>query len=137
MAAIAQPLEISFALPKAPHAILHGHLTFLEACAIIHLTTSEMGESGSSTAPLGSFVYAMPDRSNEKNVISTALSSTGSSIDYATRLSKILARKMKLPVYVGCSMSFAGITPEEEIEGLTRIVEEVMAQFNNGRRPIH
>lgn len=61
MAAIAQPLEISFALPKAPHAILHGHLTFLEACAIIHLTTSEMGESGSSTAPLGSFVYAMPD----------------------------------------------------------------------------
>jgi len=37
---------------------------------------------------------------------------------------------MKLPVYVGCSMSFVGITPEEEMEGLARIVEEIMARFN-------
>lgn len=36
---------------------------------------------------------------------------------------------MKLPVYVGCSMSFAGIVPEEEIEGLTLIVDEIMARF--------
>jgi len=61
MAASAQSVEISFALPKAPHAILHGHLTFLEACAMIHLTTSELGADGSSATPLGSFVYAMPD----------------------------------------------------------------------------
>lgn len=46
-------------------------------------------------------------------------------------MSKILARKTNLPVYVSCSMNFAGITPEEEMEGLTRVVEEVMAKFNN------
>lgn len=59
-----QPLEISFPLPKAPHSILHGHLTFSPAFTMVHLTTSELGESGPSTAPLGSFVYAMPDVSH-------------------------------------------------------------------------
>lgn len=61
MATNVNPIEISFPLPKAPHAILHGHLTFLDGCVVVHLTTSEFGESGSSLAPLGSFVYAMPD----------------------------------------------------------------------------
>lgn len=57
---------------------------------------------------------------------------TGYSIDYATRLAKILAIKIGLPTYVGCSMSFAGIMPEEEMEGLNRVVEEVMAKFRDG-----
>lgn len=61
MATNVSPVEISFPLPMAPHAILHGHLTFLDGCAVVHLTTSELDESGSSVAPLGSFVYAMPD----------------------------------------------------------------------------
>ncbi len=61
MATNVSSIEISFPLPKAPHAILHGHLTFLEGCAIVHLSTSELGESGFSLAPLGSFVYAIPD----------------------------------------------------------------------------
>ncbi|KAK5954987.1 hypothetical protein OHC33_003666 [Knufia fluminis] len=133
MAAHANPIEVSFPLPKAPHAILHGHLTFLEGCAMVHLTTSELGESGSTLAPLGSFVYTMPDRLDEKSTISSVLCATGSSIDYATRLSKILARRMRLPVYVGCSMSFAGITPEEEMEGLGRVVSEIMAKFESSK----
>lgn len=61
---------------------------------------------------------------------STALCESGSSIEYATRVSKILARKTKLPAYVSCSMNFAGITPDEEIEGLTRVIEEIMMKFN-------
>lgn len=40
---------------------------------------------------------------------------------------------MRLPVYVGCSMSFAGITPEEEMEGLGRIVSEIMAKFESSK----
>lgn len=61
MDSISQPIEISFPLPKAPHAILHCQLTFLEACSLIHLTTTELGQSGSSTTPMGSLVYAIPD----------------------------------------------------------------------------
>lgn len=70
-------------------------------------------------------------RLSQKQVISTALVESGSSIEYATRVSKILARKTNLPAYVSCSMNFAGITPEEEMEGLTKVIEEIMKQFNN------
>lgn len=155
METIPQPIEISFPLPKAPHAILHCQLTFLSACSMIHLTTTELGQSGSSITPMGSLVYAIPDvspcsrplprhspsilysspnhklkRQNQKQPISTPLCESGSSIEYATRVSKILARKTNLPTYVSCSMNFAGITPEEEMEGLTRVIEEVMTRFN-------
>lgn len=37
---------------------------------------------------------------------------------------------MKKPVYVGCSMNFAGITTDEEIEGLTVIVHKIMSEFD-------
>lgn len=80
---------------------------------------------------LQKLILTVGQRLNERNVMSTALCSSGYSIDYATRLSKILARKMKMPVYIGCSMSFAGIVPEEELEGLTRIVHEIMAVFDS------
>lgn len=60
MEAIIEPIEISFPLPKAPHAVLHGHLTFDNGYSMVHLTTSELGDSSGSLAPLGSFVYAMP-----------------------------------------------------------------------------
>ncbi len=69
---------------------------------------------------------------NDRNVISTALSTSGSSIDYATRMAKILARKMKQPVYVGCSMNFAGTTAEEEMEGFTKVVDQIMQKWNQG-----
>jgi hypothetical protein len=51
-------------------------------------------------------------------------------IDFTTRLAKLLARKLKKPVYVGNSMSFSsagmGGTVEEEMEGFKRVVEVVM-----------
>lgn len=65
-------------------------------------------------------------RLDARNAISTALSTEGSSIDYATRLSKILARRLNQPVYVGCSMSFAGLTAEEEMEGISAVVGEIL-----------
>jgi hypothetical protein len=54
------------------------------------------------------------------------LTTEGSSIDYATRLSKILARRLRQPVYVGCSMSFAGLTAEEEMEGVAAVVGKIL-----------
>ena len=56
-----KPMELSFPLPKAPHTMLHAHLTFLTTSTILFLTTATVGEATSSLAPMGSFVYAMPD----------------------------------------------------------------------------
>lgn len=143
-----KPLELSFPLPKNPHSILQAHLTFLETSIMLFLTTNMIGES-STLAPMGSFVYALHNvchshdfkkrppatlltvaqRLDEKDVLSTALYESGSSIDYATRVAKILARRTKMPVYVGCSMNFAGTTVEEEMEGLTKVIEIVMAAW--------
>lgn len=125
-----QPQELSFPLPKNPHTILQAHLTFFETSMMLFLTTSTIGESSSSLAPMGSFVYAMPNRFNEKDVISTALYESGSSIDYATRTAKILARRTKKPAYVGCSMDFAGTTMEEEMEGLSKVIDTVLAAWS-------
>ncbi|EXJ92169.1 hypothetical protein A1O3_00719 [Capronia epimyces CBS 606.96] len=127
-----KPCDISFPLPKHPHLHFHAHLTRLGQCTMVHLTTTDIGDSETSLPPLGSFVYAMPDMRNDRDVISTALSTSGSSIDYATRLAKILARKMKQPVYVGCSMNLAGTTAEEEMEGLTVAVDQIMKMWSRG-----
>jgi len=124
-----KPLELSFPLPKAPHTILHAHLTFLTTSTTLFLTTTVAGESGPTLAPMGSFVYAMPDRMHASNVISTTIYSSDSSIDYAGRVAKILARKTALPVYVGCSMNFSGLTVEEEMEGLTKVIETVITKW--------
>jgi hypothetical protein len=56
-----KPLELSFPYPKAPHIILQAHLTFLATSTTLFLTTTAVGESASTLAPMGSFVYAMPD----------------------------------------------------------------------------
>jgi len=56
-----KPLELSFPHPKAPHIILQAHLTFLATSTILFLTTTAVGESAPTLAPMGSFVYAMPD----------------------------------------------------------------------------
>ena len=155
MQPVSVPLELSFHLPKAPHTLLQCHLTFRPTSIMLFLTTSVVGEP-SSTAPMGSFVYAMPDvsiahsltshsierghvwlmqeqRTNSSNVISTALYSSGSSIDYTTRLAKILVRKTATPVYVSCSMNFAGLTVEEEMEGLTQVVDVIMTKWTQQR----
>lgn len=55
------PQELSFPLPKNPHTILQAHLTFFETSMMLFLTTSTIGESSSALAPMGSFVYAMPN----------------------------------------------------------------------------
>lgn len=56
-----------------------------------------------------------------------------SSIEYTTRVAKILARRMGKPVYVGCSVdpNGLGLTVEEEMEGLTQFVNVVMEKFSS------
>lgn len=68
-------------------------------------------------------------RLHPPSVINTTVYSSGSSIDYATRVARILARRTALPVYVGCSMNFAGLMVEEEMEGLSKLIDTIMTQF--------
>ncbi|KAI4639892.1 uncharacterized protein J4E78_010794 [Alternaria triticimaculans] len=122
------PIEVSFPLPKAPHTNIYLQLTNNGPNLLLFLTTAT-AESASS-APLGSFVYAMPNRAKPAETLSTPLYTHGGTLDFATRLSKVLARKTGKPVYVGNSSSFAsagmGGTVEEEMEGFRRVVEVVM-----------
>ncbi|CAN9096570.1 unnamed protein product [Alternaria alternata] len=120
--------EVSFPLPKAPHTNIHLQLTDNGPNLLLFLTTAA-AESATS-APLGSFVYAMPNMAKPAEALSTPLFTHGGTLDFTTRLSKVLARKTGKPVYVGNSSSFAsagmGGTVEEEMEAFRRVVEVVM-----------
>ncbi|KAH7389937.1 hypothetical protein BKA66DRAFT_510939 [Pyrenochaeta sp. MPI-SDFR-AT-0127] len=123
------PIEVAFPLPRAPHTNMHLQLTNNGPNLVLFLTTAT-SDSASST-PLGSFVYALPNRTSPTETLSTPLFTQNGTLDFATRLSKVLARKTGKPVYVGNSASFAsagmGGTVEEEMEGFRRVVEVVMS----------
>ncbi|KAF2276843.1 uncharacterized protein EI97DRAFT_458172 [Westerdykella ornata] len=126
--ALTTPIEVSFPLPRAPQTNAHLQLTDNRTCLVIFLTTTT--SESSTLASLGSFVYAMPNRSSPSDVFSTPLYTYAGNLDFTTRLAKVLARKAGKPVYVGNSISFAsagmGGTVEEEMEGFRRCVEVVM-----------
>jgi len=55
-----KPIELSFPLPKAPDTRIHMQLTIQKTSILLFLTTAVNGDT-STVAPLGSFVYALPD----------------------------------------------------------------------------
>ncbi|ESZ97620.1 hypothetical protein SBOR_2021 [Sclerotinia borealis F-4128] len=132
MGAPQSPIQISFPLPKAPETSIHLHLTISQVSLLLFLTTALNGDT-STAPPLGSFVYALPNRMNASQPLSTPLCVYESSVEFTTRLAKLLARKTGKPVYVGNSISFAsagmGGTVEEEMEGFKKVVEIVMEQM--------
>ncbi|KAG0646961.1 hypothetical protein D0Z07_6325, partial [Hyphodiscus hymeniophilus] len=71
-------------------------------------------------------------RLNPGQTLSTPLYTYETSIEFTTRLARLLARKTGKPVYVGNSISFAsagmGGTVEEEMEGFKKVVEVVMKE---------
>ncbi|CAG8975925.1 hypothetical protein HYALB_00007054 [Hymenoscyphus albidus] len=146
-----RPIEVSFPLPKGPDTRIHLRLTIQSISILLFLTTTTNGDT-STAAPMGSFVYAMPDvvanhrspevalpkltprqRLNKGQTLSTPLYTQESSVDFTTRIAKLLARKTERPVYVGNSITFAGAgmggTVEEEMEGFKKVVEVVMEEF--------
>ena len=68
-------------------------------------------------------------RLNSSDVFSTALFPIPSSIDFATRVAKIVARKTSKPTYVGCSAAFPAATVEEELEGVRAAIEAIMGEL--------
>ena len=65
--------------------------------------------------------------------LSTPLYTDSSTVDFTTRLAKIIARKSGKPTYVGNSMSFAGQgmggTVEEVMDAMSRVVEVVSGEL--------
>jgi hypothetical protein len=72
-------------------------------------------------------------RTNSRSTISTTLYTSPGSIDYATRAAKILARKMNVPVYVGCNIDpvVTGATVEEEMEGFSKMIDTIMRRWES------
>ncbi|KAI1354939.1 hypothetical protein F5Y01DRAFT_311315 [Xylaria sp. FL0043] len=141
---ISEPIQVSFPLPRGMDTKIHMRLT-IQSKAILVFVTAVAAEDSDKLAPMGSFVYAMPDvglpracvllfqldtylllqKYNPNQPISTILYSAEATLEFTTRLAKILAKKTNMPVYVGNSISFAstglGGTMEEEMEAFKQV----------------
>lgn len=63
--------------------------------------------------------------------MSTALYSVPSSLDFTTRMAKVLVRRLQRPCYVGTSINLSGAveggTVDEEMEAFRRVVDVVVS----------
>lgn len=127
-----QTVELSMLLPKALDTKIHIRLSFKTKAIILHLTTASLDEL-SAAANMGSFVYALPDRYNNAQPLATTLYPHEPTLEFATRIAKLLSRKLQMPIYVTNSISFAnagmGGTVEEEMEAFRVIVQIVLQKL--------
>ncbi|KAK2603789.1 hypothetical protein QQS21_003991 [Conoideocrella luteorostrata] len=118
-------LSLSLPLPRSLDTRIYLRLSTQAKAVMLSLTTSTQDELA-APKPMGSFVYALPNRFDDKQPLSTALFPSESSVEFTARLAKMLARRIQLPVYVTNSISFAnagmGGTVEEEMEAFRNIV---------------
>ncbi|KAJ6442252.1 phytanoyl- dioxygenase family protein [Purpureocillium lavendulum] len=140
--------QLSIPLPKSLDTRIYIRLATQAKAILLSLTTASQDELA-APKPMGSFVYALPDvrhcrdavcrgppcanfpqRFNAQQPLSTTLFSHEPTVEFTTRLAKLIARRAGLPVYVTNSISFAdagmGGTVEEEMEALKSIVEVVL-----------
>ncbi|KXT06693.1 hypothetical protein AC578_8606 [Pseudocercospora eumusae] len=124
-------VELAIDLPRSPGMRVNIHLTILAKSIVLFLTTTS-AELGSAPSAMGSFVYAMPDRYNPAQPMSTTLYSAASSLDFTVRMAKVLARKLNMPCYVGNSINLSGAagggSVEEEMEAFRYTVDTVVKQ---------
>ncbi|GIZ46824.1 hypothetical protein CKM354_000993300 [Cercospora kikuchii] len=94
-----KPLELAIDLPRSPGLKLNLHLTILANSILLFLTSTDSDALPNSAVQMGSFVYALPDRYNPSQPMSTALYTAPSSLDFTTRMAKVLTRKLAKPCY--------------------------------------
>lgn len=74
-------------------------------------------------------------RFNSSQPLATSLFPHEPTLEFTTRMAKLLARKADLPVYVTNSISFVnagmGGTVEEEMEAFKNIAEAVLARIHS------
>ena len=123
----------------------------LTTSTLVFITTTDPSTTSSLSA-LGSFVYSIPNvkqfppkpphftatnlrlqRFQPIEALSTPLYVVSGSIDFATRVAKILARRTGKPAYVGSSAVFGNYGIEEEMAGVTAVVEGVMGILDEGK----
>lgn len=153
---MSEPIQFSMPLPNAPGSRIHTHLTILATSILLFCTSTTAEFASSAIPPLGSFVYAMPDvcisqtpgpvstntdtkpqRYNPSAPLSTPLYTLPSSLDFADRLAKTLARRTNLPVQVGSSVNISsagnGGSVEEEMEAFRQLVTVVLREVEKAR----
>ncbi|KAI1405682.1 hypothetical protein F4819DRAFT_482396 [Hypoxylon fuscum] len=132
--AVDEPVQLSFQLPRSLDTKIHLRLTIKSKVILLFLTTVAADEED-QPAPMGSFVYALPDKYNPNQPLSTTIYSVEATLEFTTRLAKILAKKAHMPVYVGNSISFAntglGGTVEEEMEAFKKVVEVTLDKLQS------
>ncbi|KAF5548931.1 20S proteasome chaperone domain-containing protein [Fusarium phyllophilum] len=132
-------IELSVPLPRSLDTRIYLRLSTKAKSIVLFLTTATQDELATPVS-MGSFVYALPNRLDQAQPLSTTLYSSEASVEFTTRLAKLLARKSQLPVYVTNSISFAnagmGGTVEEEMEAFKTIVQVVSARLQlSGPKP--
>lgn len=131
-AEVEETLEFSTPLPHSLDNRIYIRLTIKSKAVMVFLTTASGEEAGTAT-PMGSFVYAFPDKFNPNQPLSTPLFVVEATLEFATRLAKLLAKKVQLPVFVGNSISLAstglGGTMEEEMEAFKAVVEVLVPRL--------
>lgn len=82
-------------------------------------------------------ILMVEKRYNPSTPLSTALYTSPSTIDFATRLAKVLSRRTGKAAHVGSSVSFEasaqGGIVEEEMEGFRRVVGAVIAAIEGAK----
>ncbi|ATY58922.1 hypothetical protein A9K55_003022 [Cordyceps militaris] len=126
-------VEVSIPLPDSLDTRIYIRVTTLDKAVMVSLTTASQEELGATT-PMGSMVYALPDRFNPQQPLATTIFTTQATVEFTTRTARILARKANRPVYVTNSISFVnagmGGTVEEEMEALKNVIEVVSGQLS-------
>ncbi|KAG6002764.1 hypothetical protein E4U21_002787 [Claviceps maximensis] len=124
-----QLISLSLPLPHSLDTRIYLRLSTQAKALVLCLTTATR-DRGTSLKPMGSFVYALPNRFDDKQPLATTLFPSESSVEFTTRLAKLLATRVQLPVYVANSLSLAdagmGGTVEEEMEAFKNIAEVIL-----------
>ncbi|KAM0254271.1 hypothetical protein ACHAQJ_006961 [Trichoderma viride] len=131
-------VQVSIPLPRSLDTRIFIRLTTQAKALVLSLTTASQEELA-APRPMGSFVYALPDRFNHQQAIATTLFSAESSLEFTTRVAKLVARRTQLPVYVTNSISLEstgmGGTVEEEMEAFKSVAEAILSHLPKSELP--
>ncbi|PFH55228.1 hypothetical protein XA68_10328 [Ophiocordyceps unilateralis] len=130
--------QLSLSLPQLPDTRIYVRLSTLARAVLVSLTTASPNEADVAAKVMGSFVYALPNRLDAREPLSTVLFPHEPTLDLTTRLARLIARRAQLPTYVTNSMSFAeaglGDAVEEEMSVFRSVAEAVLERLRQPRQ---
>ncbi|KAH6603303.1 hypothetical protein Trco_008078 [Trichoderma cornu-damae] len=125
-------VQVSIPLPRSLDTRIFLRITTQAKAILLSLTTASQEELA-APRPMGSFVYALPNRFDHREAIATTLFSAESSLEFTTRVAKLAARRTGLPVYVTNSINLEGMgmggTVEEEMEAFRSVAEAISSSL--------